>query len=138
MVKPILWSNSICKQGSSKRRITNFYAVLINEARNEFIEDGKETLGIFLKECHDDALKTTEFKMSYDLCLAKSKKEYDNYLKNNGIANSSYIYIGSAKGMAGIQKNEVLFAIDGYMNNVNWNGIDEIIRKRNLVIKVIG
>lgn len=38
-------------------RITEYFTILIQAARNEFTEDNKPTLEYFLKECFDDALE---------------------------------------------------------------------------------
>ncbi len=43
-------------QGYHKRRIIEFYGILVDAARNEFTEDNKPTLDCFLKECHQEAL----------------------------------------------------------------------------------
>jgi uridine kinase len=43
-------------QGSHKRRIIEFYSILIEAAREEFVEDNKPTLDGFLEECHSEAL----------------------------------------------------------------------------------
>ena len=43
-------------QGNHKQRITQFYEVLVKEAREEFSEDTKDALDMFLRECHKKAL----------------------------------------------------------------------------------
>jgi hypothetical protein len=43
-------------QGDHKRRIIEFYGVLIDAAREEFSEYNKPTLDDFLQECHQKAL----------------------------------------------------------------------------------
>lgn len=43
-------------QGDHKRRIIDFYSILVDAARREFTEDNKVTLDSFLRECHQEAL----------------------------------------------------------------------------------
>ncbi len=45
-------------QGWSHRlRIIEFYRLLIDGARLEFSEDNKPTLDMFLRDCHEEAIK---------------------------------------------------------------------------------
>lgn len=43
-------------QGAHRRRIIEFYSVLVEAAREEFTEDNKPTLDDFLEECFQEAL----------------------------------------------------------------------------------
>jgi len=43
-------------QGDHMRKITQFYGVLIEAAKEEFTEDSKPTLSSFLKDCHRQAI----------------------------------------------------------------------------------
>jgi len=49
-------ASRIVIQGNHRRRIIEFYGILIDEARKEFIEDNKPTLDNFLRECHQESL----------------------------------------------------------------------------------
>jgi hypothetical protein len=44
-------------QGDHKRKITEFYKILVKAARETFTEDNKPTLDCFLIQCHKEALK---------------------------------------------------------------------------------
>lgn len=39
-----------------RRRIINFYKILVDAARCEFREDDKVSLDCFLRKCHEEAL----------------------------------------------------------------------------------
>lgn len=47
----------IVRQGNHRRRIIDFYRLLVFAARREFTEDNKPTLDGFLKDCNDEALE---------------------------------------------------------------------------------
>jgi hypothetical protein len=47
-------------QGDHRRRIIEFYGVLISEARREFPEDSRPTLDGFLERCHQEALSVND------------------------------------------------------------------------------
>lgn len=49
-------ASKVVLQGDHRRRIIEFYGILINAARKEFTEDNKPTLDGFLEECHKEAL----------------------------------------------------------------------------------
>jgi len=54
----LFWiAKRVVVQGNHKFRITEYYRILIQAARNEFTEDNKVTLNEFLTECHTQALK---------------------------------------------------------------------------------
>ncbi len=51
---------SVVKQGWHRKRIIEFYHILIEAARKEFTEDNEPTLDSFLTECHQEALNKPE------------------------------------------------------------------------------
>lgn len=46
----------VVRQGYQKRKIVEFYGLVISASRDEYTEDNKPTLDAFLDDCHKQAL----------------------------------------------------------------------------------